>query len=43
MERDADTAEGLAELGRASTDTLGAAGFHMEAQGLWTKTGLSQD
>ena len=28
-------------LGRASRATRGTSGFHMEAQGLWTKTGLS--
>lgn len=28
-------------LGRASQITRGTSGFHMEAQGLWTKTGLS--
>jgi hypothetical protein len=32
---------GRVPLGRASRETRGASGFHMEAQGLWTKTGLS--
>ncbi len=28
------------ELGRASEATKGTGGFHMETQGLWTKSGL---
>ena len=28
-------------LGRASRETRGSAGLHMETQGLWTKTGIS--